>query len=122
MSDEYEKAIISNMFALLEWCMSMPLEKLKDNDRGTLLRNNFKLIIHICNTFKSSESSEAHHIHLAARFIIQHLLTQLNHFPFGSTGPSKIVTSVNETSDLGLNLDELSPILFEQSNIQVINI
>ena len=119
VSDEYEKAIIANMFALLEWCMNMPLEKLKDNDRGTLLRNNFKLIIHICNTFKSSESSEAHHIHLAARFIIQHLLTQLNHFPFGSTGPSKIVTSVNETSDLGLNLDELSPILFDQSNIQV---
>lgn len=36
------KAIISNMFALLEWCMSMPLEQLKDHDRATLLRNNFK--------------------------------------------------------------------------------
>jgi hypothetical protein len=47
------------------------------------------------------------------------LLTQLNHFPFSSTGPSKIVSSVNETSDLGLNIDELSPILFEQPNIQV---
>lgn len=57
-------------------------------------------------------------MHLAARFIIQHLLTQLNHFPFGSTGPSKIVSSVNETSDLSLNLDELTPLLFEQPNIQ----
>lgn len=118
ISEDYEKAIISNMFALLEWCMSMPLEKLKDNDRGTLLRNNFKLIIHICNTFKPAESSESEHVHLAAKFIIQHLLTQLNHFPFGSTGPSKIVSSVNETSDSGLNFDELTPTLFEQPNIQ----
>ncbi len=106
------------MFALLEWCMSMPLGKLKENDRGTLLRNNFKLITHICNTFKPVESPEAEHVHLAARFIIQHLLTQLNHFPFASTGPSKIVSSVNETSDLLLNTDELTPILFEQPNIQ----
>lgn len=54
ISEDYEKAITANMFALLEWCMSMPLEKLKDNDRGTLLRNNFKLINHICSTFKVS--------------------------------------------------------------------
>ena len=119
ITEDYEKAIIANMFALLEWCMSMPLDKLKDQDRATLLRNNFKLIIHICNTFKSSESSETEHIHLAARFIIHHLLTKLNHFPFGSSGPSKIVSSVNETSDLGLsNDDELSAILFEQPNLQ----
>jgi hypothetical protein len=78
----------------------------------------FKLINHICSTFKPLDSAEAEHIHLAARFIIQHLLTQLNHFPFGSTGPSKIVSSVNETSDLALNLDELTPTLFEQPNIQ----
>ncbi len=119
ISEDYEKAIIANMFALLEWCMSMPLDKLKENDRGTLLRNNFKLIIHICSTFKPTESPEAEHVHLAARFIIQHLLTQLNHFPYASTGPSKIVSSVNETSDLLLNsLDELTPTLFEQPNIQ----
>ena len=37
------KAIIANMFALLEWCMNMPLEQLKDHDRATLLRNNFKV-------------------------------------------------------------------------------
>ena len=43
----------------------------------------------------------------------------MNHFPFGSAGPSKIVSSVNETSDLGLNIDELSPVLFEQPNLQV---
>jgi hypothetical protein len=46
-------------------------------------------------------------------------LNQLNHFPFGAAGPTKIVSSVNETSDLGINLDELSPVLFEQPNIQV---
>lgn len=31
------------MFALLEWCMNMPLDQLKDQDRATLLRNNFKV-------------------------------------------------------------------------------
>lgn len=118
LSEDYEKAIISNMFALLEWCMNMPLEQLKDQDRATLLRNNFKLIIHICNTFKPGDSIESEHIHLSARFIISHLLTQLNHFPLSTTGPSKIVSSVNETSDLNLSIDELSTILFEQSNIQ----
>ena len=46
-------------------------------------------------------------------------MNQLNHFPFGAAGPTKIVSSVNETSDLGINLDELSPVLFEQPNIQV---
>jgi hypothetical protein len=35
------------MFALLEWCMSMPLEQLKDQDRATLLRNNFKVLLSI---------------------------------------------------------------------------
>lgn len=51
--------------------------------------------------------------------IIAHLLNQLNHFPFGPSGASKIVSSVNETSDIGLSFDDLSPLLFEQSNIQV---
>lgn len=75
INEDYEKAIIANMFALLEWCMSMPLERLKDQDRATLLRNNFKLIIHICNTFKQNESIETEHIHLAARFVsINHLI------------------------------------------------
>lgn len=69
INEDYEKAIIANMFALLEWCMCMPLEQLKDHDRATLLRNNFKLIIHICNTFKPSESIESEHIHLSARFV-----------------------------------------------------
>lgn len=32
------------MFALLEWCMNMPLEQLKDHDRATLLKNNFKVV------------------------------------------------------------------------------
>ena len=68
--------------------------------------------------FKPHESIESEHIHLSAKFIITHLLNQLNHFPFGLAGPTRIVSSVNETSDTGLNLDELSTILFEQSNIQ----
>ncbi len=118
ITEDYEKAIISNMLALLEWCLNMPLEQLKDSDRATLLRNNFKLISHIAFTFKPNESIECEHIHLSAKFIIAHLLNQLNHFPFGLAGPTKIVSSVNETSDTGLNIDELSPILFEQSNIQ----
>ena len=118
ISEDYEKAIISNMLALLEWCLNMPLEQLKDSDRATLLRNNFKLISHIAFTFKSNDSMESEHINLSAKFIIAHLLNQLNHFPFGLAGPTRIVSSVNETSDIGLNIDELSPILFEQSNIQ----
>ena len=116
--EDYEKAIIANMLALLEWCLNMPLDQLKDSDRATLLRNNFKLISHISFTFKPSDSIESEHIHLSAKFIITHLLNQLNHFPFGLAGPTRIVSSVNETSDTGLNVDELSPILFEQSNIQ----
>ena len=54
ISDEYEKAIIANMLALLDWCLNMPLEQLKDSDRATLLKNNFKLISHISFTFKVS--------------------------------------------------------------------
>ena len=118
ISEDYEKAIIANMLALLEWCLNMPLEQLKDSDRATLLRNNFKLISHIAFTFKSNDCMESEHIHLSAKFIIAHLLNQLNHFPFGLAGPTRIVSSVNETSDIGLNIDELSPILFEQPNIQ----
>jgi hypothetical protein len=70
LSEEYERAIISNMFALLEWCISMPLELLKEHDRATLVKNNFKLITHICNTFKPSEGFESEHIHLSAKFVI----------------------------------------------------
>ncbi|CAF0829024.1 unnamed protein product [Brachionus calyciflorus] len=134
INENYEKAIIANMFALLEWCMNMPLAQLKDQDRATLLKNNFKLIIHISNTFKSSESIECEHIHLAAKFIISHLLNHLNHYPYGTYGPTKICSSCNETSDLTLiqavdsksndsnnnnNLtDDLSILLFDQPNIQ----
>lgn len=49
--------------------MNMPLEQLKDQDRATLLKNNFKLIIHISNTFKQGDSLESEHIHLAAKFV-----------------------------------------------------
>ena len=69
INENYEKAIIANMFALLEWCMNMPLDMLKDQDRATLLKNNFKLIIHISNTFKPNESPESEHIHLSAKFV-----------------------------------------------------
>jgi hypothetical protein len=116
------------MFALLEWCMSMPLEQLKEHDRATLLKNNFKLITHICLTFgkstaaagtTSAESVDAcEHIHLSARFIITHLLNHLNFFPYGPAGPAKVVSSVNELSDLGVNFDELSTNLYEQPNVQ----
>jgi hypothetical protein len=125
ITEEYERAIIANMFALLEWCMSMPLDLLKEHDRATLLKNNFKLITHICLTFgrssssANSESSEAsEHIHLSARFIITHLLNHLNFFPYGPAGPAKVVSSVNELSDLSLNFDELSTSLYEQHNVQ----
>lgn len=54
--------------------------------------------------------------------IISHLLNQLNFFPYGPTGPAKIVSSVNELSDLNLGLDELSTSLFEQNNIQFFSV
>ena len=132
MSEQYERAILANMFALLDWCMSMPLKQLKEQDRATLVRNNFKLILHISATFRSAAnnnsnnnewSPEAEHIHLSSRFIIAHLLTQLDHFPFGPAGATKLVSSVNETSDLGVpelfgDDDELSAALYEQPNVQ----
>jgi hypothetical protein len=118
VSEDYERAIISMMFTLLEWFMNMPLSYLSQQNQKLLVKNNFKLIIRIANLFSPHESSECEHIHLTARFILIHLLSYLDHFPLASTGPFKIVSTVNETSDLDLNINELSPVLFNQSNVQ----
>ncbi|RNA27373.1 ral GTPase-activating subunit alpha-1 [Brachionus plicatilis] len=71
--------------------------------------------------------------------IISHLLNHLNHYPYGTYGPTKICSSCNEISDLVLMQssdckqsdsnnnssvpsDELSILLFEQPNVQFFSV
>jgi hypothetical protein len=107
-SEEYSKTVISNMFALLDWYMYSPLDKLKEHDRASLLNNIFKLLVHVCNKFRNCLTLPIEHIYLTAKYIIGHLLTQLNHYPFGVCGTSKIVSTISEYTDQTYSTPDLA--------------
>ncbi|XP_072030810.1 ral GTPase-activating protein subunit alpha-1-like [Amphiura filiformis] len=57
-------------------------------------------------------------IRLAAKTVMCHLINHLNHFPLGG-GPACVTSLVNEFDDQSsFDLDEMSPAVFESSNMQ----